>query len=284
MRIGFFTSTFSDRPIEEVLDFAKQSGFDAIEIDMNNHIGDPDRLAEVVESARKRGLFVASVALTGNQLNPDRAARQALRQRTGHVAAAASAAQVPILVIFPGRDAGASEDDNYADFAAHMNAILSDDRTGELNVVLENWPGPNNDYIGTTPAGLERLFSLVANPRFGFEFDPSHFIRIGVDPYRAYDLVRERVKIVHAKDTSIDKERLQAVGYHGEGWWQYRLPGGGVLEWGKFLRHLRASGYDGVLSVEHEDADFGWPGKDFEARYEGERQALAHLQRALAAM
>jgi sugar phosphate isomerase/epimerase len=41
------------------------------------------------------------------------------------------------------------------------------------------------------------------------------------------------------------------------------------------------SGYDGVLSIEHEDADYGWPGKDLDARYEGERQALAHLQKAL---
>jgi hypothetical protein len=36
-----------------------------------------------------------------------------------------------------------------------------------------------------------------------------------------------------------------------------------------------------VISIEHEDAEFGWPGKDLEARKEGERRALAYLRKAL---
>ena len=39
MRIGFYTSTFNDRPLEEVLDFAREAGFDAIELD-----GEPVRV------------------------------------------------------------------------------------------------------------------------------------------------------------------------------------------------------------------------------------------------
>ncbi len=30
MKIGFYTSTFNDRPFEEVADFAREAGFDAI--------------------------------------------------------------------------------------------------------------------------------------------------------------------------------------------------------------------------------------------------------------
>ena len=33
MKIGFYTSTFNDRPAEEVFDFAAEAGYDAIEID-----------------------------------------------------------------------------------------------------------------------------------------------------------------------------------------------------------------------------------------------------------
>ena len=37
------------------------------------------------------------------------------------------------------------------------------------------------------------------------------------------------------------------------GWWRYRLPGSGQIDWRAFLAALAAAGYDGVVSVEHED-------------------------------
>ena len=63
MKIGFYTSTFNDRPVEEVLDFAKDAGFDAIELDVGGHIKSPDNVAPVVAKARERGLFVSSITL-----------------------------------------------------------------------------------------------------------------------------------------------------------------------------------------------------------------------------
>jgi sugar phosphate isomerase/epimerase len=37
------------------------------------------------------------------------------------------------------------------------------------------------------------------------------------------------------------------------GWWRYRIPGLGEVDWPGVVRTLRDSGYDGVVSVEHED-------------------------------
>ena len=37
------------------------------------------------------------------------------------------------------------------------------------------------------------------------------------------------------------------------GWWRYRLPGSGEVDWPGFLGALARAGYDGVVSVEHED-------------------------------
>ena len=71
MKIGFYTSTFNDRPFEEVADFAEEAGFDAIEIDVGGHIKTPDRVADAVKIARDRGLFVASITFFGNQLDAD---------------------------------------------------------------------------------------------------------------------------------------------------------------------------------------------------------------------
>ncbi|WDR03509.1 sugar phosphate isomerase/epimerase [Devosia algicola] len=280
MKIGFYTSTFNDRPFEEVADFAKTAGFDAIEIDVGGHIKTPDKVADAVNIARERGLYVSSITLFGNQLDPDAAKRRALRSRTHDLAKAISESEVPIFVIFPGHDNTIDEDENYKSFADHANALAS--ANPSLEFAIENWPGPDNSYIAITPEGWQRLLVLVPDRRIGIEFDPSHLIRLGVDPYAAYEIVKDRVKILHGKDTSFDDARLQAVGYYGSAWWRYRLPGSGSLDWARFLKQALDGGFDGTISIEHEDSDFGWPGKDLEARKEGERQALQHLRSAMA--
>jgi sugar phosphate isomerase/epimerase len=46
------------------------------------------------------------------------------------------------------------------------------------------------------------------------------------------------------------------VGFGGNGWWRYVLPGYGRIRWGEFITTLRQVGYDDVLSIEHEDDAF----------------------------
>jgi sugar phosphate isomerase/epimerase len=283
MRIGFYTSTFNDRPIEEVLDFAVEAGFDAIELDVGGHVKTPGAVAPVVESARSRGLFVSSLALFGGQLNADTQAQVALRARTHEFAQAIGEAKVPIFVLFGGHNDSLSEADNYRDFAEHMQSLLAATEETRLDLAIENWPGPDNRFIASTPSGWERLFASVDDARLGLEFDPSHLIRLGIDPFRALEGVRDRVKILHAKDTSIDPAALQATGYHGAGWWRYRLPGSGSLDWQKFLSQARMF-FDGTISIEHEDTDFGWPQNDLTARKAGERRALGFLRTTLGAL
>ena len=152
MLIGFYTSTFNDRPIEEVLNFAKTSGFDAIEIDVGGHIKSPDNVGNVVKAARDQGLRVSSIAFFGNQLDPDAAKRRELRKQTAAYASAAAEAGVPILVIFPGRDQTASEEENYESFASHMNDMLSSTPSSALSIAIENWPGQTTITSRPRPA------------------------------------------------------------------------------------------------------------------------------------
>ena len=280
MRVGFYTSTFNDRPVEEVLDFAKDAGFDAIELDANGHIKSPDNVAPVVAKARERNLFVSNITYFGNQNDSDAGKRKELRSLTTEFAKAAGEAKVPIMVIFPGRGETTTEEDDYKSFAELVNGLIA--QTGSaLSFAIENWPGPKNAFVGVTPGGWKQLFALIPDKRFGLEFDPSHLIRLGIDPFSALEGVKDRIKILHAKDTSIDQQRLQEVGYHGAGWWRYRLPGDGILDWPKFLRQAKVYGFDDTISIEHEDADYGWPRKDLEARKEGERKALKFLRGVL---
>lgn len=284
MKIGFYTSTFNDRPLEEVLDFAAAEGFDAVEIDVGGHIKLPDNVAPAVAEARHRGLSVAAITLNENQLDPYPQTRDEIWKLTHEFAAAVGAESVPILVIFPGRDANAPEDDDYRAFADHAHAVLASTAASGLSLAIENWPGMKNDYIATTPAGWGKLFALVPDPRFGLEFDPSHLMTLGIDPFLALDGVKGRLKILHGKDTSIDAARLQAVGYYGAGWWRYCLPGTGDLDWRRLLDQVQNLGFDGTISIEHEDSDFGWPGKDLESRKQGERRAHRFLRGVMASM
>jgi sugar phosphate isomerase/epimerase len=281
MKIGFYTSTLNDRPLPEVLDFAKEAGFDAIELDVGGHIKMPDKVASAVEAARAHGLEVSSITLFGNQLEHEPAKRDELHTTTMHFAAAIAAAGVPIFVIFPGRNPTLDEAGNYRAFADYMGRQLAA-APASLSFAIENWPGPHDDFIATTPDGWKQLLDLIPDRRFGLEFDPSHLIRLGVDPFPVFAEVKDRIKILHGKDTAIDSAKLQRVGYHGKGWWRYVLPGKGLLDWTRFLQQARAQGFDDVISIEHEDADFGWPGGDLEARKAGERQALAFLRKTLA--
>ena len=281
MRIGFYTSTFNDRPLEEVVDFAASAGFDAIEIDVGGHIKTPDRVKAAVSLARERNLFVSSITYFGNQLDADNAKRKDLRSRTAEFAQAIGETGVPVFVIFPGRNDDASDDVNYDDFATYVNGLIAETASSGLTFAIENWPGPKDNFVGTTPKGYEELFKRIPDRRFGLEFDPSHFLRTGIDPYLALDAVKDRIAILHAKDTAVYATALQAVGYHGKGWWQYKLPGLGLLDWPRFLKQARGYGFDGTISIEHEDAAYGWPGKDLEARKEGERVGLGYLRTVL---
>jgi sugar phosphate isomerase/epimerase len=103
---------------------------------------------------------------------------------------------------------------------------------------------------------------LVPNKRFGLEYDPSHFVRQYIDPIATAWHFRDRIHAVHAKDTEITQPVLQQVGIHGEGWWRYRIPGQGLIDWPAFLTVLLQVGFKGGIAVEHEDDFWDAPGGD----------------------
>jgi len=278
MKIGFYTSTLGDRPIDEVIDFAAKEGFDAIEIDVGSHIPSAEELGGIVERARAKGLAVSSVTLFGNQLEPNADKRAELRARTKAYLKAAAAAGVPIFVFFPGRNPNASEDENYADFAAWSKELLAETAASGIRLVMENWPGPEKRFIAVNPVGWRKLFALVEDKRLGLEFDPSHLIWQDIDPMAARKEFADRIAILHGKDTVLDRSIIEE---RGNPWFRYVLPGRGLLDWKAFLAEARADGFDDVISIEHEDNDFGWPKKDLEARREGHRVALKNLREAL---
>jgi sugar phosphate isomerase/epimerase len=102
------------------------------------------------------------------------------------------------------------------------------------------------------------MFSIVPSERFGLNLDPSHLVWLQIDYERAVRDFAARILHVHAKDMEIDLDGLYRFGSaaQGMGWQVPRLPGLGQVDWGRFIGQLYRVGYDGVVSVEHEDRAF----------------------------
>lgn len=137
------------------------------------------------------------------------------------------------------------------------------------HIVLEGWPGggPRFGSLGCTPESLRAVFGALGTDVLGVNYDPSHLIRMGIDPVRFLHEFIEQVHHVHAKDTLILADDLYAFGHlqsatlatphgFGEHCWRYCIPGHGLAPWGEILRILVDAKYKGMLCIELEDENF----------------------------
>ena len=86
------------------------------------------------------------------------------------------------------------------------------------------------------------FFETFPEVHVGLVFDPSHLEWQGLDWRAALREFADRIVFTHAKD----------VAYDDAGAWRYVLPGRGVIDWGDFTEL-----YDGFVSIEHEDDEYG---------------------------
>ena len=140
--------------------------------------------------------------------------------------------------------------------------------------------GQQNVYnVGT----LLRLRDAVGET-IGANLDPSHLMWMGADPIAAAHSLGDAIYYVHAKDTRIDPQiagvngiidTTIATDFENRAWSYITLGRGHDESWWKaFVGALREAGYDGVLSIEHED-----PAQSAEA---GVEESVMLLRRVLA--
>jgi sugar phosphate isomerase/epimerase len=134
------------------------------------------------------------------------------------------------------------------------------------------WPGGTN--LAYCPAAWDAMFEAIPGPTLGLNLDPSHLVWLEVDYERAVRDYGERIFHVHAKDTEIRRDQLyrRSILSLGVGWQQGRLPGRGEIDWARFVGALGDAGYEGVVSIEHEDHDV-----DVETGFELARDHLRPL-------
>ena len=129
-----------------------------------------------------------------------------------------------------------------------------------VKFAIEAHPG----FVVYNPETVTKL-RKSAGDNIGANFDPSHFWWQGIDPLAAVRYLGNQHAIfhVHAKDTRIDPTNsgingnldTKSYGEISQRSWVFRSVGYGHSQywWKDFVSNLLMVGYDGVLSIEHED-------------------------------
>jgi sugar phosphate isomerase/epimerase len=155
--------------------------------------------------------------------------------------------------------------ENFAYMVESFTALVPVLEALVSRVVIEGWPGPG--ALCCTPEVLRAFFTKCPSPVMGINYDPSHLLRMGIDPLQFLREFGSRVYHIHGKDTELISENLYEYGheqpatfasrYAFGGWsWRYTIPGHGVMHWGAALQMLHDMGYAGSISIELEDANF----------------------------
>ncbi len=283
MKLGFLTACLPKRTLTDIAAWAATAGFEALEVAAWPNLGDrpftathldpvgfTSRHAERVQVLLgDHQLTLSSLAYYDNNLHPDPDQRAAINE---HVLACIDAAALlgcPTVGTFVGRDPGKSVADNLREAEKVFDPLVS--RAGEKgvklvieNCVMEGWhPDGYPGNLAYSPELWEWMFDLGLY----LNYDPSHLVWMGIDPVEALRPYVDKVAHAQAKDVQTFPERRSRYGWPGRavhrpdpwdvGWWRYRVPGLGEVDWRRVVDTLYEGGFDGVLSVEHEDPVWG---------------------------
>lgn len=284
MQIGFLTACLPQVPLEKIVPWAAEQGFQTLEVAawpydstrdyQASHIraesfsrGDAERVKALFD---EHGLRISAMAYYDNNLHPDLRQREAFHAHLRNVIDAAQLLGVGLVGTFVG---GRPEKPDVVmkEIGETFRPLVQYAEDRGVRVMIENCPMDNWVLFGLpgnyaySPELWEALFNEVPSENFGLNFDPSHLFWLGIDHERAAREFTPKIFHAHAKDTEILPDGRYR---HGVLWkqldadpwksgsWRYRMPGRGQIDWGSFVRTLKEAGYDDVLSIEHEDFEF----------------------------
>jgi sugar phosphate isomerase/epimerase len=278
MQLGFVSAILPELPLDEVVQFASSAGYECVElmcwpkgkaerryagvthVDVTGF--GPDEAKQVRSLMAEHGIAISGLGYYPNPLAPDESEAQVYAEHIRKVIQAARQLGVGVVNTFIGRDYTKTVDENWPRFLATWRPLVKFAEDNGVKIGIENcpmsftqdeWPGGKN--LMTSPAIWRRMFSDIPSDNFGLNFDPSHFILQMMDYCKAIREFAPKFFHAHAKDLTIDRERLDEVGVFAfpSQWHTPKLPGLGDVNWGKFFATLSGAGYKGPVCVEVED-------------------------------
>jgi sugar phosphate isomerase/epimerase len=278
VKLGVFTVVYGDLPLAAALDRVVELGLDTVEIGTGNYPGDAHNVPELAREVSARGLEISALSCHGNPLHPDADFARRSHETWRRTAELASELGVGTVVCFsgcPGDGPGASKpnwvtcpwpEDFLQILEWQWNEVAIPYWTEEaafaraagVRIALEPHPG----FLVYNPETALRL-RAACGEEIGVNLDPSHFVWQGIDPLLAVRELGGAIFHVHAKDVSVDRYNTARNGVldtkhysrFAERSWSFRSVGygQGAQFWRDFVSALRIAGYDGTLSIEHED-------------------------------
>ena len=282
MKLGLLTAAFPDLSLAQVARWAAGNGFQALEVacwpaagaERRRYAGvchiDVDALDDMAirgvhELFEAHHLTISALAYYPNPLDPDPSTRAQAQAHLRKVIDAAGRLGVNLVGTFIGRDQHKPPEAAFAEVVEQWPPLVRHAAERGVRIAIENcpmifsadeWPGGRN--LAYSPALWRRIFEAMPGDTLGLNLDPSHLVWQFIDIQRAVREFKSKIFHVHAKDLEVDRDGLYNNGVMslGMGWQVPRLPGLGEVPWNRFIASLIAAGYDGVVSVEHEDRSF----------------------------
>jgi len=290
MKLGVFAVVFSRMKFEEALDYIRSVGVEAVEIGCGGYVGDahckPGELLQDEAAARAfkkavddRGLTISALSAHANPLHPNPEIGQAHKNYVTNAILMAEKIGVETIVTFSGCPGGGPEDKTPNWVTCPWPTDFSDTvkwqwetvmipywqetakfaRERGVKIAIEMHPG----FCIYSPETMLALREAVGLDNLGTNFDPSHLFWQGADPGYAIRALGPAIFHFHAKDTKIDPINTNVNGVldtksyrdFARRSWIFRTVGYGHSEevWRDMVSNLRLVGYDGALSIEHED-------------------------------
>lgn len=220
-----------------------------------------------VSAVHSAGIRIGSADLKSwhDLISEDTADRQAaIQANQAHFEACSKLGVTNYFTVMLPKDANKKRSENFAIMLESLNALAPSLKNAGGKIVIEGWPGPG--ALCCTPEGYRACLEQTPS-EIGINYDPSHLIRMGIDPVRFLKEFGTRVYHVHGKDCIVDAEAQYNFGTeqpatfdggHGFGnsVWRYTIPGHGQTPWKQVLDVLVSVGYKGAISIELEDENF----------------------------
>jgi sugar phosphate isomerase/epimerase len=282
MYLGFLTGCLGGIPLKEKAKWASEQGFKSLELscwprtNIRDYSGSEIDVAnftkaqakEILEYFKEYGLTISSIAYYDNNLDKDLDKRKFVNNHFKKCVDAAVLLGVPYVGTFIGRNIDKSIEDNFDEFEVVFKDLVAYAESKGIKVMIENCPmvswqsAGQPGTISFTPELWREMFKRVPSKNFGLNYDPSHLVGMLMDYINPIKEFKDRIFHVHAKDTEVLEDKLKLYGVYnkqlskndeGNGYWVPKMPGLGQVKWDKLISQLHEIGYDGVISIEHED-------------------------------
>ena len=287
MKLGFVSDSLGSMSFTEMMDHAARMGVSGVEVNtcgwstaphckIDNLLGKPEAQKAFQAEFDKRGLEIISFNANGNPLHPTDPKQGEDLKKTIRLAGEMGINKVCTMSGLPaGNPTDTMPNWVVSSWPPETRAILKYQWEEKLIpfwteiVALAKECGVEqialelhgNQCVYNVPS----LFKLreAVGPVIGANLDPSHLFWMGADPLIAAEKLGSAVYHVHAKDTFLNSPVQATTSLLENGSlmdiparsWSYITLGFGHGEewWRQFCYRLKMGGYDGWLSIEHED-------------------------------